>query len=82
MIDKVLTKVFGTSNERIIKKLWPVVATINDFEPAIKQLSDDGLRAKTVEFRARIAAAVEQATKGIEGGIENREERDTAQLNA
>ena len=78
MIDKVLTKVFGTSNERIIKKLWPVVATINDFEPAIKQLSDDELRAKTVEFQTRVAAAAEQATKGIE----DKEERETAQIAA
>ncbi|MGA9668867.1 MAG: preprotein translocase subunit SecA [Terracidiphilus sp.] len=62
MIDKVLTKVFGTSNERIIKKLWPVVATINDFEPAVKQLSDEELRAKTVEFRARIAKRIEGIT--------------------
>jgi preprotein translocase subunit SecA len=59
LIDKVLTKIFGTSNERIIKKLWPVVATINEFEPAVKQLSDEELRAKTVEFRARIAAKLE-----------------------
>jgi preprotein translocase subunit SecA len=78
LIDKVLTKVFGTSNERIIKKLWPVVATINGFEPAIKQLSDDELRAKTLEFRARMAAAVEQATKGIE----DKEDRETAQIAA
>ena len=62
MIDKVLTKIFGTSNERIIKKLWPVVATINEFEPAVKQLSDEELRAKTVEFRARIAARLEGIT--------------------
>ena len=62
MIDKVLTKIFGTSNERIIKKLWPVVATINDLEPATKQLTDEELRAKTVEFRARIAARREGIT--------------------
>jgi preprotein translocase subunit SecA len=62
LIDKVLTKVFGTSNERIIKKLWPVVATINDFEAAVKQLSDEELRAKTVEFRARIAKRIEGIT--------------------
>jgi preprotein translocase subunit SecA len=62
LIDKVLTKIFGTSNERIIKKLWPVVATINDLEPEVKQLSDDQLRAKTVEFRARIAARLEGIT--------------------
>ena len=60
--DKALTKVFGTSNERIIKKLWPVVATINDLEPSIKQLTDEGLRAKTAEFRARIAAKLEGIT--------------------
>jgi preprotein translocase subunit SecA len=59
LIDKVLTKVFGTSNERVIKRLWPVVATINDFEPAVKKLSDEELRAKTVEFRARIAKRIE-----------------------
>ena len=53
--DKVLTSVFGTANERIIKRLTPVVATINDLEPAMKQLSDEELRAKTVEFRERIA---------------------------
>jgi len=54
--DTILTKIFGTANERIIKKLVPVVATINALEPEIQQLSDEQLRAKTVEFRARIAA--------------------------
>jgi preprotein translocase subunit SecA len=60
--DKVLTKIFGTSNERIIKKLLPLVTTINDLEPGIKQLSDEQLRAKTVEFRQRVAARVEGIT--------------------
>jgi preprotein translocase subunit SecA len=62
LIDKVLTKIFGTSNERVIKKLWPVVATINDLEPGTQQLSDELLRAKTVEFRGRIAARLEGIT--------------------
>jgi preprotein translocase subunit SecA len=57
--DKILTKIFGTANERVIKRLWPVVAIINDLEAGIKQLSDEQLRAKTVEFRARIAAKLE-----------------------
>jgi len=57
--DKFLTKIFGTSNERVIKKLWPVVATINDLEAGIKVLTDEELRAKTVEFKARVAAKVE-----------------------
>jgi preprotein translocase subunit SecA len=77
LIDKVLTKVFGTSNERIIKRLWPVVAEINEFEARIKTLSDDELRAKTVEFRARIAERVQLATKGIEDE-EDREKVQTA----
>jgi preprotein translocase subunit SecA len=62
LIDKVLTKIFGTSNERIIKKLWPVVATVNNLEAGIKQLSDEQLRARTVDFRARIAVRLEGIT--------------------
>jgi len=64
--DKILTKIFGTANERLIKKLWPVVAQINDFEAGIKPLSDEQLRAKTVEFRARIAAKLEGITDAEE----------------
>ncbi len=59
MIDRVLAKVFGTQHERDIKKMLPRVARINALEPAIKSLSDEGLREKTVEFRARIAKALE-----------------------
>jgi preprotein translocase subunit SecA len=54
--DKALTKVFGTANERVIKKLTPTVAIINALEPEMQKLSDEQLRAKTAEFRARIAA--------------------------
>jgi preprotein translocase subunit SecA len=60
--DKVLTTFFGTANERLMKKLWPVVAQINGLEQGIKQLSDEGLRGKTVEFRARIAQSLEGIT--------------------
>ena len=59
---KVLTKVFGTSNERAVKKLLPNVAAINALEPQVQVLTDDQLRAKTAEFRARIAAALENIT--------------------
>jgi preprotein translocase subunit SecA len=58
LLNNVLAKVFGTSNERAVKRLLPAVEQINAFEPAIKALSDDQLRAKTVEFRQRIADAV------------------------
>src|SRR6202007_98379 len=59
--DKVLTKVFGSSNERFLKTVRPLVAQINEFEPAIKQLTDEQLREKTVEYKARIADAVRDA---------------------
>ena len=58
-VDKIFTKIFGTANERVIKRLIPIVATINALEAGIQQFSDEQLRAKTTEFRARIAARIE-----------------------
>ncbi len=60
--DKALTKVFGTANERAIKRLMPTVATISALEPEIQPLSDEELRAKTDGFRARIKAKLEDIT--------------------
>src|SRR5438105_2210583 len=54
MINTLLGKVFGTKNEREMKRLAPRVAAINALEPEIQKLSDEQLRAKTDEFRARI----------------------------
>ena len=54
MINTLLGKVFGTKNEREIKRLQPRVAAINALEPEIQKLSDAQLRAKSDEFRARI----------------------------
>ena len=59
MIDRLLARVFGTQHERDIKKLAPRVERINALEPAMKALSDEALRAKTDEFRQRIAKALE-----------------------
>ncbi|MBI1760480.1 MAG: preprotein translocase subunit SecA [Acidobacteria bacterium] len=58
-VEKVLTKIFGSANERLLKKLWPIVGQINAFEAQIKPLSDDELRAKTIEFRERLAQRLE-----------------------
>ena len=58
MLNNLLAKIFGTSNERAVKRLLPAVQQINAFEPSIQSLSDDQLRAKTEEFRQRIAASV------------------------
>src|SRR5258708_5757826 len=55
LINTLLGKVFGTKNEREIKKLMPRVAEINALEPEIQKLTDEQLRAKTDEFRSRIA---------------------------
>jgi preprotein translocase subunit SecA len=55
LINTLLGKVFGTKNEREIKKLMPRVAEINALEPEIQKLTDQQLRAKTDEFRSRIA---------------------------
>jgi preprotein translocase subunit SecA len=54
LIQKLAAKIFGTKNEREIKRLMPRVAEINALEPATQKLSDDELRAKTDEFRRRI----------------------------
>ncbi len=62
MIGGTLAKVFGTSNERAVKRLLPLVQTVSDFEAAVQALSDEQLRAKATEFRARIAAALEGIT--------------------
>lgn len=55
MISYILKKILGTQNERIVKLLRPTVEVINSFEPSISILSDAELRAKTGEFKARIA---------------------------
>ncbi|HXL25956.1 MAG TPA: preprotein translocase subunit SecA, partial [Chthoniobacterales bacterium] len=54
LINTLLGKVFGTKNEREVKRLLPRVAAINALEPEMQKLSDDELRAKTAEFRSRI----------------------------
>ncbi len=55
IVDTILAKVFGTKTEREIKEMQPTVAAINDLEPAMRQLSDIDLAAKTIEFKERLA---------------------------
>jgi len=54
MLTKILTKVFGSSNDRTLRRMRKTVETINKMEPDFEKLSDDELKAKTVEFRARL----------------------------
>ncbi len=58
MITGLLKKVFGSRNDRLLKQYSRTVRAINALEPQIAALSDDQLRAKTAEFRDRIAKAV------------------------
>ena len=55
MISKVLTAIFGSSNDRTLKRLRKTVAKINKLEPSFEQLSDEQLKAKTAEFKERLA---------------------------
>ena len=66
MFNKVLAKVFGTANERAVKRLIPRLAEINSHEAAIEALTDEQLRAKTAEFKSRIAASIEGITDADE----------------
>lgn len=58
MIANIFKKIFGTRNERILKQYVKTVAQINKLEPEMQALSDEQLRAKTVEFRKRIEDGV------------------------
>ncbi len=56
MLGKTLSGIFGSANDRRLKRYRPVVAKINALEPEFQALSDEALRAKTTEFRAQLAA--------------------------
>lgn len=66
MINSVLAKMFGTSNERAVKRMQPLIDQINGLEPSLVSLTDEQLKAKTVEFRQRIAERI--------AGIEDKDE--------
>jgi preprotein translocase subunit SecA len=65
--DKFLTKVFGSSNQRFLKTIQPMVEEINSLESSVKALSDEQLRARTAEFKERVQRAV--------GDVTDKEER-------
>ncbi len=55
MAINILTKIFGSRNDRLLKQYRTVVQRINALEPQFEQLTDDALRAKTQEFKDRVA---------------------------
>src|SRR3989475_2558344 len=82
MLTTLLHKVFGSKNDRELKKLRPLVAEINRFEPDFASLSPEALRAKTDEFKGRIQEATGDVRTRLEAvraralSDENREERE------
>src|SRR5436190_1257626 len=59
MFQSIVRKIVGTKNDRELKRLWPLVEEINALEPKLEPLSNDALRAKTGEFRERLAQGAE-----------------------
>jgi len=83
LLDTIFAKVFGTKNEREVKRLRPLVERINGLEPEMRRLTDAELRAKTDEFRRRIQERFSQVQDEPQGEDENRSsqgpsERDRA----
>src|SRR5689334_439403 len=59
MINAIFRSIFGTKHERDVKRMGPVVAEIAALEPGLQALSDEALRARTVELRQRLADGAE-----------------------
>ncbi len=66
--DKLVKKIFGTETDKYLKDSKPLIEHINSLEPEVQKLSDEQLKAKTEEFKKKIADAVE--------GIEDVKERN------
>ena len=56
MISKVLKKLFGSRNDRLLKTYQKNVRLINQLEPDLERLSDEALKSKTSEFKERLAS--------------------------
>src|SRR5271167_4302197 len=64
MINTLLTKIFGSRNEREMKRLAPKVVQVNSFEPALQTLSDDQLKGETLDdLLPEAFAVVREAAK-------------------
>ncbi|MBD8881564.1 preprotein translocase subunit SecA [Rhodanobacter sp. 7MK24] len=55
MFNRVLTSIFGSRNDRVLRQLSRIVVRINALEPEFEKLSDEALRGKTAEFKQRVA---------------------------
>ena len=55
MIGTILTKIFGSKNDRVLKRIQPLVNRINELEKTVQPLDDAALAARTIEFKERLA---------------------------
>ncbi|HEU4389481.1 MAG TPA: preprotein translocase subunit SecA, partial [Blastocatellia bacterium] len=62
--NKVLTKIFGSANERLLKRIAPIIQEINALEPEIQRLSDDQLRERTAKFKSDVERRLAEADIG------------------
>ncbi|HYL98860.1 MAG TPA: DEAD/DEAH box helicase, partial [Blastocatellia bacterium] len=60
-VHKLTTLIFGSANERLLKRLWPIAREVNALEPEIKTLSDDELRGRTAKFKEFIESRIAEA---------------------
>ena len=74
--DKFLVKIFGSSNERYLKSIRPVIEKINSLEPEMQKHTDEQLRARTNEFKEMVQQAV-----GSANNPETRKQREQDALN-
>jgi len=80
LINTLLGKVFGTKNEREVKRLMPRVTAINALEAQMEKLSDNELRAKTDEFRKRIEERLSQVPAEPDSDPERQKQLDKQRL--
>ena len=61
MIGFIFKKIIGSKNDRELKRLWPLVAKINEIEVGLQKLSDEDLRKKTADWKAQLAQIQDKA---------------------
>ena len=69
MIQSILSKVFGSRNDRLLKQYQRHVRAINALEPQMEKLSDGALRLKTSEFRTRVKDRLARITGDAGGDV-------------
>ena len=77
MINTLLGKVFGTRNEREVKRMLPRVEAITALEPEMQKLSDEQLRAKTEVFRARVQERLQHIVDEPDADPDRQKQIDT-----